>query len=82
MVLSSSHVFARNSSTSKSAAANEPIVQPGLVDLGCWQDPDDQVAKLTNWSKINFVGGPNTLDAAVAYGSKQAMAGRDDSDGV
>jgi len=66
MVLGSSHILARNSSTTKSAAANEAIVQPGLVDLGCWQDPTDQIAKLTNWSKINFSGGPNTLDAAVA----------------
>lgn len=66
MVLSSSHVFARNSSTTRSAAANESIVQPGLVDLGCWQDPTDQVAKLTSWSKTNFTGGANTLDAAVA----------------
>lgn len=66
MVLSSGHVFARNSSTSKSAALNEAIVQPGLVDLGCWQDPTEQVAKLTSWSKINFSGGANTLDAAVA----------------
>lgn len=66
MVLSSSHVFARNSSTGKSAAVNEPIVQPGLVDLGCFQDPTDQVAKLSGWSKINFSGGANTLDAAVA----------------
>jgi hypothetical protein len=65
-VLSSSHVFARNSSTGKSAAANEPIVQPGLVDLGCWQDPTDTVAKLSNWSKINFSGGANALDAAIA----------------
>jgi hypothetical protein len=66
MVLSSSHVFARNSSTTRSVGANEPIVQPGLVDLGCWQDPADQIAKLTAWSKINFSGGANTLDAAVA----------------
>jgi hypothetical protein len=66
MVLSSGHVFARNSSTTKSAAMNESIVQPGLVDLGCWQDQTDQIAKLTNWSRINFSGGANQLDAAVA----------------
>jgi hypothetical protein len=66
LVLSSSHVFARNSSTSRSAAANEPIVQPGLVDLGCWQDQSDTIARLSNWSKINFAGGANQLDAALA----------------
>jgi len=66
LVLSSSHVFARNSSTRRSAALNEPIVQPGLVDLGCWQDQSDIVARLSNWSKINFAGGANQLDAALA----------------
>ncbi len=64
-VPSSSHVFARNSSTSKSAAANEALVQPGLVDLGCFQYQSDTIAKLSNWSKINFSGGANTLDAAL-----------------
>ncbi len=74
MVLSSGHVFARNSSTTKSVGANEPIVQPGLVDLGCFQETEDQVAKLTNWSKINFAGGPNTLDAAVATVIQQVQS--------
>ena len=64
--LSANHVLARASSTSKSAHKNELIVQPGLLDLGCWQDPGDQVAKLWNWVPLNFSGAPNTVDAAIA----------------
>jgi hypothetical protein len=66
-VLSSNHAMARNSSTTKAARQNEPIVQPGLLDLGCWQDPTDTVAKLSKWTPINFSrGSENQLDAAIA----------------
>jgi hypothetical protein len=66
LVMSTNSVLARTSSNRKSAAANELIVQPGLVDLGCWQDSSDAVAKLSDWTKINFNGGANQLDAALA----------------
>jgi hypothetical protein len=39
---------------------------PGIVDLGCFQDQSDTVAKLSNWTKLNFSGGANALDAALA----------------
>lgn len=66
-VLSANHVLARASSTSKSAHKNELIVQPGLLDLGCWQDQGDQVAKLWNWVPLKFgAGAVNTLDCAIA----------------
>ena len=65
-ILSSNHVLARNSSTHGSAGVNEPIVQPGLVDLGCWQDPTDIVAQLSKWSPIAFSKGTNEMDAAIA----------------
>ncbi len=65
-VLGSEHVLARNSATRGTAAVNEPIVQPGLVDLGCWQDPTDVVAQLSKWSPLAFTKGTNTMDAAIA----------------
>lgn len=68
-VLSTNHVLARNSNASSgpgSASVNELIVQPGLMDLACWQDPTDQVAELKRWVPLNFSGSENTLDAAIA----------------
>ncbi len=65
-VLSTNHVLARNSSTRGAASLNEPIVQPGLVDLGCWQDPTDTVAQLSKWTPIGFSKGTNEMDAAIA----------------
>jgi len=61
-VLGSSHAFARNGA----ASAKEPIVQPGLVDLGCWQDPTDTVATLSKSSSIKFKFGVNQFDVALA----------------
>ncbi len=65
-VLGSDHVLARNSATRGSASVNEPIVQPGLVDLGCWQDTSDVVAQLSKWTPIGFSKGTNQMDAAIA----------------
>ncbi len=66
VVLGSSHAFARNGG----AKSNEPIVQPGLPDLGCWQDPTDTVASLSKSSSIIFSKGKtkteNSFDVAFA----------------
>ena len=61
-VLGSSHAFARNGK----AKSNEAIVQPGLPDLGCWQDPTDTVATLSRSSSINFKKSENQFDVALA----------------
>jgi hypothetical protein len=66
-VLSSNHVMARNSSIGKPARINSRIVQPGLVDLSCWQDPSDTVARLSKAPPINFSPtAVNQFDAAIA----------------
>ncbi len=62
LVLGSSHAFARNGA----ARVNEAIVQPGLPDLGCWQDPTDTVATLFKSSSINFKKTINQFDVALA----------------
>jgi len=64
-VLSSNYVLAR-ASGKKSAKPKEAIVQPGLQDLGCWQDTTDTVAQLSKWAPINFSRGENQMDAAIA----------------
>ena len=64
-VLSTNNVLARVSGK-KSAKAKEAIVQPGLQDLGCWQDTTDTVAELSKWVPINFSRGENQMDAAIA----------------
>ena len=63
-VLGSSHGLARNGG--KGVKTNEPVVQPGLPDVGCWQAKEDTVAQLSKWSTLNFKGGKNELDAAIA----------------
>jgi hypothetical protein len=65
-VLGSNHVLARTSSATGSALVRERIVQPGLEELGCWQDSSDTVARLSAWAPIDFSGGENQLDAAIA----------------
>jgi len=65
-VLSSNHVLARNSATKGAASVNELIVQPGLVELGCWQDSSDTVAQLSKWTSLSFGKGTNLMDAAIA----------------
>jgi len=68
-VLSTNTVLARVSTSTgiKKAKAGEEIVQPGLVDTGCFQDPGDGVATLTRWVPLNFgLHNNNAVDAAIA----------------
>jgi len=65
--LSNNHVLARTSSTTSKAAQGEAIVQPGLVDTGCWLDAGDTVGNLSRWVPLNFASGSiNTVDVAIA----------------
>jgi hypothetical protein len=61
-VLGSSHGFALNGA----ATGSQAIVQPGLTDLGCWQDPTDTVATLSKSSSIKFKLAVNQFDVALA----------------
>ncbi len=62
-ILSNNHVLAR---TNK-GQPGDPIIQPGLVDSGCAQLSQDEVATLTAFVPINFSKGAiNQVDAAVA----------------
>jgi len=59
-ILSNNHVLA----ASNGASLGDPILQPGPFDGGVY--PDDVIASLTDYQLIDFEGGVNTMDAAIA----------------
>jgi hypothetical protein len=61
-ILSNNHVLA----DINKAKPGQPIVQPGLVDVSCVQDPSSEVASFTRAIPILFGGTPNGVDAAIA----------------
>ncbi len=61
--LSNNHVFAGVNT----ASIGDPITQPGPDDGG--SDPGDRIATLAEYQAIDFNGGDNTMDAAIALTS-------------
>lgn len=62
-ILSNNHVLARTNR----AVVGEDIIQAGLIDQNCLQDPLDVVADLSAFKMISFKSGKtNTVDAAIA----------------
>jgi len=59
-ILSNNHVMAR----SNAGAKGEPISQPGRLDHGVC--PDNVIAELLRFIEIDFAGGINQVDAAIA----------------
>jgi hypothetical protein len=67
-ILSNTHVFAGDSVPGGNgivSGVNDPIDQPGYVDVGCVDILTDYVAALTDWIPI-VPGGASTVDAAIA----------------
>lgn len=62
-VLSNNHVLAN----SNNASIGDSALQPGPYDGGT--DPADQIGTLADFQIINFSGGDNTMDAAIAGSS-------------
>lgn len=60
--LSNNHVYALENN----AALESQIVQPGRYDVGCAENSEDVIGTLSNYVPIDFTGGTNTVDAAVA----------------
>jgi fibronectin type 3 domain-containing protein len=58
--LSNNHVFAGINT----ASVGDGIIQPGVADGG--SDPADRIGTLAAYQTINFSGGNNTMDAAIA----------------
>jgi hypothetical protein len=67
-ILSNNHVLAN----SNAGALGDPTLQPGPYDGG--QNPADAVGSLAKVKLINFSGGSNTMDAALA-GTTSANVG-------
>jgi fibronectin type 3 domain-containing protein len=59
-VLSNNHVLAGINT----ATIGDPITQPGPDDGG--SDPNDRIATLADYQEIDFNGGDNVMDAAIA----------------
>jgi len=59
-VLSNNHVLAN----SNDASTGDPALQPGAFDGGT--APADSIGSLFAFKQIDFSGGPNTIDAAIA----------------
>lgn len=62
-ILSNNHVLA----DCNNASINDPILQPGVADGGTLSN--SQIAKLSRFIPINFRGGDNLVDAALAEGN-------------
>ena len=62
-ILSNNHVLA----DANDAELGDPIVQPGAYDGG--QSPGDVIGQLDSFEWIDFNGGNNTMDAAIAISS-------------
>ena len=74
-VLSNNHVLAGVNT----ASIGDPIIQPGDVDGG--SDPGDRIATLAAYQTIDFNGGTNTMDAAIALTSTANMGVATPADG-
>ena len=59
-ILSNNHVLAN----SNDATPGDPVIQPGRIDGGT--SPDNDIAILEPYKKIDFSGAPNDIDAAIA----------------
>jgi hypothetical protein len=58
--LSNNHVYAN----SNDASIGDDVIQPGTADGGSL--PDDYIGTLSDFEPIDFSGGQNTIDAAIA----------------
>lgn len=63
--LSNNHVYALEND----AAIGSEVVQPGLYDTRCGYNADNVIGTLSQFVEIDFNGGDNTVDAAIALSS-------------
>ncbi|HYN08484.1 MAG TPA: PKD domain-containing protein [Vicinamibacterales bacterium] len=60
--LSNNHVYANQNN----ASLGDSALQPGPVDGGSETDPNHKIGELAGFKPINFSGGNNDIDAAIA----------------
>ncbi len=73
--LSNNHVFAGVNT----ASIGDPIISPGDADGG--SDPADRIGTLAAYQTIDFNGGTNTMDAAIALTSTANVGAATPTDG-
>jgi hypothetical protein len=73
--LSNNHVYAYQNL----AAVGDPTLQPGAYDGG--SSPADNIGNLADFEPIDFSGGDNTIDAAIAVSSTADLGKATPSDG-
>jgi hypothetical protein len=73
--LSNNHVYA----ASNQAIIGDAVLQPGAYDGGTALD--DMIGSLADFEPIDFDGGENTIDAAIAIVSEAALGNATPSDG-
>jgi len=73
--LSNNHVYAN----SNLADIGDNVLQPGPYDGGV--NPGDAIGTLKDFEPINFTGGDNTIDAAIAASSTELLGNATPSDG-
>ncbi len=73
--LSNNHVFAGVNT----ASIGDPIISPGDADGG--SDPGDRIGTLYAYQTIDFGGGTNTMDAAIALSSQANVGTATPADG-
>ncbi len=74
--LSNNHVFAGINT----ASIGDPILQPGPIEDG-GVDPADRIGTLYAYQPIDFNGGDNTMDAAIALTSSSSVGTSTPPDG-
>lgn len=75
--LSNNHVYALENE----AFLGDSVVQPGLYDTECEFNVDDSIGELSAFVPIDFDGGNNKVDAAIALSSTDNLSNFTPSDG-
>jgi PKD repeat protein len=73
--LSNNHVYANQND----ASLGDYVIQPGSYDGGSL--PDDYLGQLHDFQPIDFSGGNNTIDAAIAMSTTDLLSAATPSDG-
>ena len=76
--LSNNHVYANKNNANKNPGGDN-VLQPGDFDGGV--DPDDAIGTLEDFEPIDFNGGNNVIDAAIALSSTANLGNATPSEG-
>jgi hypothetical protein len=75
--LSNNHVYALENA----ASTGSQVIQPGLYDTNCIYDANNVIGTLSDFISIDFTGGDNVVDAAIARSSTDILGNSTPSNG-